>query len=106
MAPYSGAVGFRRNASCLVVYSTDCCTAFAAFYNDAGLGIDDCGISRLPVLDLPGIAGAAIDCMTCRIGSARSALETGVISKLNKTALRLGLDEGVKVGDAITKISI
>jgi hypothetical protein len=80
--------------------------AFAAFYNDAGLGIDDCGISRLPVLDLQGIAGVAIDCMTCRIGSARSALETGVISKLNKTALRLGLDEGVKVGDAITKISI
>ncbi len=61
-----------------------------AAFNDAGVGTDDADVSRLPVLDLQGIAAVTVDCMTARIGDARSALETGVISKTNSTARSMG----------------
>lgn len=64
--------------------------AFAALFNDAGVGKDRAGISRLPVLDAQGIAAACVDTMTARIGDARSMWETGTISHLNDTARRLG----------------
>jgi hypothetical protein len=64
--------------------------AFAALFNDAGVGKDRAGISRLPVLDAQGIAGACADTMTARIGDARSMWDTGVISHVNATAQRLG----------------
>jgi hypothetical protein len=64
--------------------------AYAALFNDAGVGKDRAGISRLPVLEAQGIAGACVDAMTARIGDARSMWETGVISHLNDTARRLG----------------
>jgi hypothetical protein len=64
--------------------------AFAALFNDACLGKDRCGISRLPALDAAGIAGATVDGMSARIGDARSAWETGMISHVNDAARRLG----------------
>lgn len=64
--------------------------AYAAVFNDAGVGKDRAGISRLPVLDSQGIAGATVDAMSARIGDARSMWETGVISHVNATAQRLG----------------
>jgi hypothetical protein len=71
--------------------------AFASLYNDAGLGKDRCGISRLPALDSQGTAAATVDCMSARIGDARSSWETGVISHINQTALRLGGAPGQSV---------
>lgn len=64
--------------------------AVAAIYNDAGVGIDDAGISRLPALDRRGVPAAAVDAFTARIGSARSTWETGVISYVNRGAAALG----------------
>ncbi len=69
--------------------------AFAALYNDAGVGIDDAGVSRLPVLDTRGIAGATVASMSARIGSARSALDTGVLSRVNRTAAAYGAQPGM-----------
>jgi hypothetical protein len=71
--------------------------AFAALFNDACMGKDRCGISRLPALDAAGIAGATVDGMSARIGDARSAWETGVISHANATARRLGGAQGQSV---------
>lgn len=51
--------------------------AFAAF-NDAGGAV-----SRLPVLEARGIPAVAVDCMSARIGDARSMWETGVVSYAN-----------------------
>ncbi len=65
-------------------------SVFAAVYNDAGIGIDRAGISRLPVLDARGIAGACVSHMSARIGDGRSTLDDGVISALNDTAQRHG----------------
>ena len=62
----------------------------AAVYNDAGVGIDAAGISRLPALDARGIAGACVSYTTARIGDARSTYDDGVISALNEIAIRYG----------------
>src|SRR5207302_1281456 len=52
----------------------------AAFYNDAGIGIDEAGVSRLPALDDRGIAAATVSAATARIGEARSTYEDGILS--------------------------
>ncbi len=67
----------------------------AAFYNDAGIGIDDAGISRLPALQDRGIIGATVAAATARIGEARSTWETGVLSACNACAKAAGAARGM-----------
>jgi hypothetical protein len=68
---------------------------FAAVYNDAGIGMDEAGVSRLPALDARGIAGATVAAGSARIGDARSAFETGVLSRVNLAAEALGARPGM-----------
>ena len=63
-----------------------------AVFNDAGFGKDNIGISRLPALDARDIAAVTVSCQTARIGDAKSALETGVISALNDAAQAQGAE--------------
>jgi hypothetical protein len=76
----------------------------AAIYNDAGIGIDDAGTTRLPALEGRGIAGAVVDCMTARIGDGLSTYETGILTRLNPTAERLGGRPGMTAGDFVERI--
>jgi len=71
--------------------------AAAAVFNDAGVGADRIGISRLPVLAARGIPAAAVDCISARIGDGRSMWETGVVSYVNEAAARLGAARGGSV---------
>ena len=64
--------------------------AKVAVFNDAGVGIDQAGITRLPILNETGIAAVTVDCQSARIGDAGSALETGLISHTNKIAENIG----------------
>lgn len=66
----------------------------ACAFNDAGVGADGIGITRLPALDPRGIAAVTVDCMSARIGDARSMWETGIVSHCNKTAAALGIEPG------------
>lgn len=68
--------------------------ALAAAFNDAGGGIDDAGIGRLPALNDMGIPAGTVAADTARIGDARSSWETGRLSHLN----RLAADIGGKIG--------
>jgi len=77
---------------------------FAAFFNDAGGGKDDAGVARLPVLDARGVAAAAVSCDTARIGDGRSTYDTGVITRLNDTARRLELKEGMSAREAVARL--
>ena len=72
---------------------------FAALYNDAGIGIDEAGVSRLPALDARDIAGVTVAAASARIGEARSAFETGVLSRVNRIAAARGAHEGMRAGD-------
>ncbi len=78
--------------------------ALAAVYNDAGIGIDRAGISRLPVLDARGIAAATVSAATARIGDARSAWATGRLLALNALAERLGVRLGMSVPEFVERV--
>lgn len=84
---------------------TRACRANVAlvFFNDAGIGIDDAGVTRLPALDVRGIPAGCVDCMKSKIGSARSTFDTGVITVVNQNAEAIGLEPGLTVKAAIQK---
>jgi hypothetical protein len=77
---------------------------FAAFFNDAGGGKEGAGFARLPFLDARGIAAATVSNQTARIGDGRSTYETGVVSRINETARRLELREGMAAREAVARL--
>ncbi|HEV2334717.1 MAG TPA: hypothetical protein VGS13_04415, partial [Stellaceae bacterium] len=73
----------------------------AAFYNDAGIGIDEAGVSRLPALDRRGIAAATVSAASARIGDARSTYEDGILSRVNARAAALDLKPDMPAREAV-----
>ena len=71
--------------------------ARGAVFNDAGVGIDMAGIQRLEILDQNSVPAVTVDAMTARIGDARSAWETGIISHINAQAAKRGITVGMTV---------
>jgi hypothetical protein len=67
---------------------------FAAVFNDAGVGIDGAGMSRLPALDGRGIAAATVAADTAEIGDGMSTWREGVVSAVNMTARQHGGEVG------------
>jgi uncharacterized protein YunC (DUF1805 family) len=67
---------------------------FAAAYHDAGIGIDQAGIGRLPALEARGIAAITVAAQSARIGEARSVFEHGIVSAANPTAMAWGATVG------------
>jgi hypothetical protein len=78
--------------------------AFAAAFHDAGVGIDQAGITRLPALDRRGIAALTVAASSARIGDARSLYETGIVSHVNRRARELGVIPGQALRDAIARL--
>jgi len=72
-----------------------------ALYNDAGIGKDEAGTSRLPALDARGIAAATVSAASARIGDARSTYEDGIVSRVNASAVALGLHSGISARDFV-----
>ena len=68
-----------------------------AVFNDAGVGKDDIGLSRLPALDAVGIAAVTVSHSSAHIGSAQSCIDTGVISYTNELAAQAGISVGVSL---------
>ena len=77
----------------------------AAAFNDAGVGADNAGITRLPALDLRGIVGVTVRAASARIGEARSSWETGIISAWNETAARYGARNGLKLNEFLRQMA-
>ena len=69
--------------------------ALAALFNDAGIGIDEAGVTRLPALDARSIASATVAAASARIGDARSTYEDGILSRVNSGAAALGIAPGI-----------
>lgn len=78
--------------------------AVGAVFNDAGIGIDNAGISRLPALDGRNIPAATVSAKSARIGDAQSIYEDGVISKVNETAAALGVAPGMRTPDFVDRV--
>jgi len=75
--------------------------ARAALFNDAGIGVDEAGTTRLPALDARGIAAATVTAASARIGDARSTYEDGIISRVNARAAAVGLAPGIRARDFV-----
>jgi len=69
--------------------------ALAALFNDAGIGIDEAGVTRLPALDSRGIAAGTVAASSARIGDARSTYEDGILTRVNQRAAALGIAPGM-----------
>jgi hypothetical protein len=63
---------------------------FAGVFNDAGIGIDDAGITRLPALADQGIPAFTVAARSARIGEAASTYQQGIISTVNSLAASRG----------------
>ena len=73
----------------------------AIFFSDAGIGLDEAGVSRLPTLDARGIPAACASADSAEIGNARSIYADGLISRSNKTAVSLGARAGMPIREFI-----
>lgn len=78
--------------------------ALGALYNDAGIGKDEAGVSRLPALDARGIAAATVSAASARIGDARSTYEDGIVTRINKRAAALGMTTGTTARDFVARL--
>ena len=68
--------------------------------NDAGMGMEHSGIDGLPILDDKGIAAAAVDTMSARIGNPLSTYHDGIISAVNQLAKAKGVRVGMPAKQA------
>ncbi|TLU71351.1 hypothetical protein [Lichenicoccus roseus] len=62
--------------------------------NDAGIGKDEAGIASLAMLEARGVPCATVGHDTARIGDAADMWESGIVSRVNQPAARLGLEPG------------
>lgn len=74
---------------------------FAAIFNDAGIGIDEAGIARLPALERRGIPAFTVAASSARIGEAISTYEDGIVSAVNEPARALGTQLGARARDVL-----
>ena len=71
---------------------------YAGVFNDAGIGIDDAGTTRLPALDARGIPAFTVSAV---IGEAGSTYRDGIISVVNRAAQALGARPGLRAREVI-----
>ena len=78
--------------------------AHALILNDAGLGFERAGIAGLAWLEAIGMAAAAVDCMSARIGDGADMLARGVISHANVYAALCGVAAGQSCQEAAGRL--
>lgn len=77
---------------------------FAAVYNDAGVGIDEAGVSRLPALDARNIAGACVSAWSARIGDGMSTYRDGFVTAVNARARACGGEIGISAIELVARL--
>jgi hypothetical protein len=77
---------------------------YAIFFSDAGIGLDDAGVTRLPLLDERHIVAGAASAESAAIGDARSIYADGILSRVNATARAAGGTPGIRVRDFIERL--
>jgi hypothetical protein len=67
----------------------------AAAYNDADLGIDEAGVSRLAALNALGVCAFTVSAWSARIGDGLSTYEEGFVTWANIKARDCGAEPGL-----------
>jgi hypothetical protein len=76
----------------------------AIFFSDAGIGLDDAGVTRLPLLDERHIVAGAAGAQSAAIGDARSIYADGILSRVNATAAAAGGRPGMRIRDFVERL--
>ncbi|MBO0765002.1 MAG: hypothetical protein J2P50_10500 [Hyphomicrobiaceae bacterium] len=74
---------------------------YAAVFNDAGIGIDDAGTTRLPALDARRIPAFTVAAASAAIGDASSSYRDGIVSRVNATARARGVQPDMRASAII-----
>lgn len=74
---------------------------YAIFFSDAGVGLDDAGVTRLPLLDERRIVAGAASAQSAAIGDARSIYADGILSRVNAMAAAAGATPGMRIREFI-----
>jgi hypothetical protein len=74
-------------------------------FNDAGVGLQEAGLSRLPALQTRRIPGVCVDCTTARIGEGDSTYRDGIISHANRAAAALGAAPGLPLSELVVTMT-
>lgn len=78
---------------------------YAVFFNDAGIGLDRAGVSRLADLDTRGMIAATVAADSAEIGNARDAYATGVVSVVNTAARDAGIAPGDRLAEVVARLA-
>jgi hypothetical protein len=78
----------------------------AVFFNDAGIGKDMAGIVGLAMLEQVGVIAATYSHESARIGDAADGLDSGLLSRVNESAIRVGLRAGQRVSDVVARLRV
>lgn len=73
-------------------------------FSDAGIGIEEAGVRRLPILADLGVAAVCVDAGSARIGDGLSTYQTGILSAVNAPAERLGARAGMPLREFISHV--
>jgi hypothetical protein len=74
---------------------------YAVFFSDAGGGMDGAGIARLADLDQRGIVAGTTSADSAPIGDSRALYRDGILSHVNKPAVRLGGKAGMPLKEFV-----
>ena len=77
----------------------------AVIFNDAGIGLEGAGIAGVKALGDVGMAAAAADCMSARIGSADDMMKRGLISYANAAAANCGIVPDMPVAESASLLT-
>lgn len=75
-----------------------------ALFNDGGFARDGSGVSGLAALDAVGVPAACVDAMSARIGDPASTYADGLVSAVNNTARRAGVEVGQPAAEAARRM--
>ena len=77
----------------------------AVILHDAGVGLDRAGVLGVEEAAEVGLAAAAADAWSCRIGDGADMAASGVVSLANRLAAALGVVPGMAVAEAARRLA-
>ena len=101
--PGSVVVG-GSHAAIFTVYLSARAGARAAIQHDAGIGLNQAGVSGLAWAEKLGMAVAAVAASSARSGDADDMMRRGIISRANKIAAACGVAVGMACRDAAERL--
>jgi hypothetical protein len=75
-----------------------------AIHHDAGIGLDEAGVSGLPYAEKLGMAMVALSTESCRIGDAEDQYVRGIVSRANRQAFACGVIVGMSCQEAAERL--